>query len=81
MLPLSDIVRKHGVSLHSYADDTQLYVEFDHKDPSSINGAIKALESCIDDIRIFMVRNKLKMNDSKTEMMVFTSPGSNWEWY
>lgn len=74
VLPLSDIVRKHGVSLHSYADDTQLYVEFDHKDPSSINEAIKALESCIDDIRMWMLRNKLKMNDGKTEMMIFTSP-------
>ena len=74
VLPLSDIARQHGVSMHSYADDTQLYISFDHRDPSSITKAVKSLECCIDDIRIWMLRNRLKMNDSKTEMMVFASP-------
>ena len=28
VLPLSEIVRQHNISMHSYADDTQLYVAF-----------------------------------------------------
>ena len=74
VLPLSDNVRHHGISFHSYADDTQLYVEFNHKDPNSIMAAVESLESFVEDVRIWMLRNRLKMNDIKTEMMVFAPP-------
>ena len=36
--------------------------------------AVESLESCVEDVRIWMLRNRLKMNDSKTEMMVFFAP-------
>ena len=36
--------------------------------------AVESLESCVEDVRIWMLRNRLKMNDSKTEMMVFAPP-------
>ena len=52
ILPISDIIRRHGVTLHSYENDTQLYVAFDHKDPSNISKAVETLEACVDDIRI-----------------------------
>ena len=62
VLPLSDMIRRHGISLHSYADDAQLpvYVEFDLKDLNSMMTAVEALEACVEDVRTWMLRNRLK---------------------
>ena len=49
--PLSAIARKHGVSIHLYADDTQLYVSCD---PDDIDTALAKLEACIEDVRLWM---------------------------
>ena len=69
--PLGDIVRKHGMSYHLYADNTQLYLSFDSGVPSSGPEAIAQLELCITDIRQWMLINKLKLNDDKTEFLKF----------
>ena len=39
-----------------------------------MNEVVKYLERYIADIRIWMLRNRLKMNVSETEMIVFSSP-------
>ena len=54
-----------------YADDTQIYVSFKCDDLSQALGKINA---CISDIRRWMILNKLKINDAKTEFIVFRSP-------
>ena len=54
-----------------YADDTQLYISFKCNDPLA---TLPKLNSCISDIRVWMIKNKLKINDSKTEFIVFRSP-------
>ena len=36
--------------------------------------AISKLNSCLSDIRRWMITNKLKINDSKTDFIVFRSP-------
>ena len=52
---------------HLYADDTQLYIVFDEKD----SGIAKLkMELCIEELRIWMTQNQLKLNDSKTEYVV-----------
>jgi hypothetical protein len=68
--PIATICRKHDVSYHLYADDTQLYVDFESKD---VLRAKAKLETCIEELRQFMLVNKLKLNDSKTEYMVICS--------
>ncbi len=50
MLPLGDIVRKHRVSFHCYADDTQLYISFR---PDETYQFAKLTE-CIVDIKNWM---------------------------
>ena len=71
LLPLSAILRYHNIDYHVYADDTQLYVSFKCKQPLE---AISKLNSCLADIRRWMITNKLKINDSKTEFIVLRSP-------
>ena len=54
-----------------YADDTQLYTTFK---PEESEEAMDRLEQCIEDIRKWMASHYLKLNDSKTEFMIFGSP-------
>ena len=51
--------------------NTQLYVSFKCKQPLE---AISKVKSCPADIRRWLITNKLKINDSKTEFIVFRSP-------
>ena len=71
LLPLAAILRYHGIGYHIYADDTQLYLSFKCDNPSA---TLSKLNKCISDIRVWMIKNKLKINDSKTEFIVFRSP-------
>ena len=71
LLPLSAILMYHNIGYHVYADDTQLYISFKCKQPLE---AISKLNSCLADIRRWMITNKLKSNESKTEFIVFRSP-------
>ena len=60
-----------NIGFHVYADDTQLYISFKCKQPVE---EISKLNSCLADIRRWMITNTLKMIDSKTEFIVFRSP-------
>ena len=71
LLPLGAILRHHNIDYHIYADDTQLYISFKCKDPLE---SLTKLNMCISDIRVWMIINKLKINASKTEFIIFQSP-------
>jgi hypothetical protein len=70
-LPIGSIIRKYGLEMHTYADDTQIYVSVC---PTSANGvqlAISNLEKCVAEIQEWMDTNFLKLNAEKTEIIVF----------
>ena len=66
--PMSEIINRHNVSYHSYADDSQLYIQCDNNEEST-RCAITRLERCISDI---CGGNSLKINQDKTEFIIFS---------
>ena len=70
--PVSDIIQRHGLSHHSYADDTQLYMTMHHSNNHWRHGLAR-IELCVSEIREWMNQNLLKLNDDKTELIVFAS--------
>ena len=68
------ILRYYRIQYHIYADDTQLYCAFDLHSPDETFSAISA---CISDIRTWMIWNKLKINNDKTEFLLVTSSRAN----
>ena len=72
-LPLGDIARKYHLGSHVYVDDTQIYLAFYQNDPTSAPLAINSIESCISEIHDWMRLNKLKLNDDRTDILLFSS--------
>ena len=52
------ILKYHKIGYHVYADDTQLYISIKCKQPLE---AIFEVNSCLSDIRRWMITNKLKI--------------------
>ena len=74
--PIGEIARKYNVEIHIYADDTQLYIYFKMKVPSSQLETLMILQSCVSEIKSWMAYNKLKFNDDKSEFLVVCAPWS-----
>ena len=68
---LGDILWKYGIEYHLYADDSQLYLSFSYTNPSHLDTTISRLEECITVIKKWMTVNFLKLNDDKTEFILF----------
>ena len=66
--PLSDIIANHSVNHQLFADDTQLQKS---AHLSEVNNLTNELNACTDDIKTWMTENQLKLNDDKTEALLF----------
>ena len=62
-------IERHLPQVHSYADDSQLYLSFRPGDDDAQDVAHRAMEACIKDIRKWMIDGRLLLNDTKTEFL------------
>ena len=70
LLPLGSILQHHKPDYHIYADATQVYCSTDLLNPQD---DLKRITACVSDIRTWMIQNKLKINDDKTEFLILHS--------
>ena len=63
----------HTIIYHSFADDLQLQMS---APPDRISELVHSMQSCISDVKAWPTANTLKLNDSKTELMLVTSKRS-----
>ena len=67
--PMSLIAKKHSIYDQKYADDEQLILAFNPTNDEAKLGTVN-MEKCINDIREFLLNNKLCNNGSKTEIIL-----------
>ena len=68
--PLSAIIDSNSIIHHSFSDDVQLQMS---APPDKISELLHSMLSCISDVKSWATANMLKLNDSKTELMLVTS--------
>ena len=66
--PLSEIIVNHSVNHQLFADDTQLQKSAPLNEVTNLT---KELNACTDNIKTWMTENQLKLNDDKTEALLF----------
>ena len=67
---LQKIARKYGLSIQLYADDSQIYLAFNVLDPTDVSNKMEQLESCFHEIKCWMIKHFMKLNDDKTEFII-----------
>jgi hypothetical protein len=70
VLPVGKLIDQSGIARHGFADDTQLYCPLSLNDLIAQQNQVSAMETCLRDLRSWMLANKLKLNDDKTEVLV-----------
>ncbi len=72
--PIGEIIEKHNICYHLYADDGQLYLAFSPKDYLQKEEVKEKMMKCAKDVKSFLTFNKMKQNDDKTEFFIIGTP-------
>ena len=64
MQPLSNLIKRHSLSVHLFADYIQIETS---NHPQHVHSAISSVERCTSDVKHWMIEIKLQLNDEKTE--------------
>ena len=67
---LQKIASKYGLDIQLYADDSQLYISFCPSQADDITAVKSRINNCLAEIKSWMILNFMKLNESKTELLV-----------
>ena len=67
---IAELVERHSVRVHLYADDTQLY---DHCRPENVSTVRSRLTGCVSEVANWCASRRLQLNADKTEVIWFGS--------
>jgi len=67
--PVTSIIKHHGFQYHCYADDSECYLAI--KPSASWDLTSSHIQACVSEVKTWMGSNMLKLNQDKTEVMLF----------
>ena len=63
---LISLVEDHGFNVHTYADDMQIY---GHTNTGEVTQLVRRFSDCVNAVKDWMARNRLRLNPAKTEVI------------
>ncbi|XP_060561618.1 uncharacterized protein LOC132721348 [Ruditapes philippinarum] len=68
---LNRVVKKYPAQLHGYADDHKVALQIQAVNIENETYVLEQLSACLDDISSWMAKYKLKINNAKTEIILY----------
>ena len=69
--PLGKLLMQSDCNYHGYADDNSVWKAVNPKSMASVEDGLRSINNTMHQVRSWMFANKLCLNDSKTEFIVF----------